>query len=133
MFKLLKIERGCLVSNQTVCHGAQLDVTQWRRTGIFKISCFRNEGHYRSGDLSSVKFLGIFSHGDSKNFAGLAHLILEFYVVEMKTSYRVQYGDVILVTHRETPIWRPDVKENIQFFKDWRISSSLTFSVTLKV
>ena len=56
MFKLLKIERRCLISNKTVCHDPQLDVTRWRRTGIFKMPYFRNEGHYRSENLVSEKF-----------------------------------------------------------------------------
>ena len=66
MFKLLKIER---FSNKT----AQLDVTQWQRTGIFKMPYFRNEGHYRSEDLSRNKFLRVLSHGGNKNLAGLAN------------------------------------------------------------
>ena len=73
MFKLLKIKEDALFSNKMVCHGAQLDVTRWRRTGIFKMLHFRNEGHYRSEDLSRDKFLGVLSYGGNKNLAGLAN------------------------------------------------------------
>ena len=34
---------------------------------------FRNEGHYRSENLLSEKFLGVLSHGDNKTLAGLAN------------------------------------------------------------
>ena len=34
---------------------------------------FRNEGHYRSEDLSRDKVLGALSHGGNKNLAGLAN------------------------------------------------------------
>ena len=34
---------------------------------------FRNEGHYRSKDLSRDKFLGVLSNVDDKNLAGLAN------------------------------------------------------------
>ena len=52
---------------------AQLDVTCGGRTGIFKMPCFQNEGHYRSEDLSRDKFLGVLSQGGNKNLAGLAN------------------------------------------------------------
>ena len=58
---------------KTVCHGAQLDVTRWRRTGIFKMPCFQNKGHHRSENLSRNKVLGVLSHGGNKNFAGFAN------------------------------------------------------------
>ena len=45
------------------------DVTRWRRTGIFKMRYFQNEGHYRPEDLSRDKFLGILSNGGNKNLA----------------------------------------------------------------
>ena len=35
--------------------------------------CFRNDGHYQSEDLSRDKFLGVLSHGGSKNLAGPAN------------------------------------------------------------
>ena len=73
MFKLLKIKTRCIIFKRTVCHRAQLDVTRWRRTGIFKMPYFRNEGHYRSEDLSRDKFLGVLSNGCNKNLAGLAN------------------------------------------------------------
>ena len=74
MFKLLKIEKkNALFSNKTVCHGTQLDVTRWRRTGILKMPYFRNEGHYRFEDFTRDNFLGVLSHGGSKNLAGLAN------------------------------------------------------------
>ena len=63
-----------LFSNKTVRHGAQLGVTRWRRTGIFKMPYFRNEGHYRSKDLSGDTSLGVLSHGGDKNLAGLANV-----------------------------------------------------------
>ena len=59
MFKLLTSKEDALFLNKTVCHGAQLDITRWRRTGLFKMPYFRNEGLYRSEDLSRDKFLGI--------------------------------------------------------------------------
>ena len=34
---------------------------------------FRDEGHYRSEDLSRDKFLGVLSYGGNKNLAGLAN------------------------------------------------------------
>ena len=34
---------------------------------------FRNEGHYRSEELSRDKFLGVFSHDGNNNLEGLAN------------------------------------------------------------
>ena len=45
---------------------------------------FRNEGHYRSEDLSGDKFLGVLSHGSNKNVAGLANF-----------EFRVNFYDVL--------------------------------------
>ena len=84
IFKLLKIGRRCLIFKQNSLsqgHGAQLDVTRWRRTGIFQMFYFRNEGHYRSGNLLSDKSFGVLSHGGNKNLAGLANVVSDFYDV----------------------------------------------------
>ena len=59
MFKLLKIERRRLIFKQNNLS---------RRSAWMS-----HEGHYRSEDLSTDKLLGVLSHGDNKNLAGLAN------------------------------------------------------------
>ena len=81
-----KNQEDALFSNKTVCHGAQLDVTRWRKTGIFKMPYFRNEGHYRCKDLSGDTSLGVLSHGGDKKLAGFANVDFRILRCHMKTS-----------------------------------------------
>ena len=48
--------------------------------------CFQNEGHYRSENSTRDKFLGVFSHGSNKDFAGLANFDFSILRRNMKTS-----------------------------------------------
>ena len=74
MFKVLKFERRCLIFKQNIFVTALSLMGHMRRgTGTFKMPCFQNEGHYRSENLSTDKFLGVLSHGGDKNLAGLAN------------------------------------------------------------
>ena len=73
MLKLLKIERRCPIFKQNSflrrsaqCHTV---VENWNIQNAY----FRNEGHYRSEDLSRDKFLGVLSQGGNKKLAGLAN------------------------------------------------------------
>ena len=46
--------------------------------------------------------------------SGLCSSSFLSYLLKRSTQiYRAQYGDAMLVPLRGTPIWRPDVKENI--------------------
>ena len=73
MFKLLKIERRCLVFKQnSLSRRSALYHTVAENWNI-EMPYFRNEGQYRSEDLSRDKFLGALSHGSSKNLASLAN------------------------------------------------------------
>ena len=133
MFKLLNIERRCLIFKQ---NSGQLDVTWWWTTGIFKIPDFQNKGLYRSKDLSKDKFLGVLSHGSNKNLLtlktmnfkydrrlnnkqflhvpGLCHAPFVSYLPKCSTQiYKAQYGDAIFVLLQGAQIWRLYITENI--------------------
>ena len=61
---------------------------------------FRNEGHYRSDDLSRDKFLSFLSHGGKKNLAGLAKFDFRILWLHMKTSNRVRsFGMIRIQDH----------------------------------
>ena len=59
------------------CHGAQLDMSHAEEN--WKMPCFQNEGHYRSGDLSRDKCLGVLSHGGKKIYQKI-YIFLSFNV-----------------------------------------------------
>ena len=71
--KHLELNYAMMATTLRSLSGVLFDVTQWRRTEMFKMPYFRNEGHYRSEDLSRDKFLGVLAHGDNKNLEGLAN------------------------------------------------------------
>ena len=67
--------------------------------------------------MKDVKKLNCYKRSTNKQLLQLSGLCGTPFLTNLLKSltqiYRAQYGDAMLVSHRGTPIWRPDVQENI--------------------
>ena len=70
MFNLQKWKGKAFFESKQLCHGTQLDITR-RRTQIFKMLCFKNEGHNQAGNLQKDIFLVHLTPSGIESLAGL--------------------------------------------------------------
>ena len=72
MFNLQKWKGKDFFESKQLCQGTQLDMIHIRRrTRIFKMLCFKNEGHNQAGNLQKDIFLVHLTPSGIESLAGL--------------------------------------------------------------